>query len=116
MNVSLTPELEQFVKGMVETGRYGSASEVFRDGLRLLERSERRRLLEKAFLEGLSPEEEAQLPPDVVRKMRGEMREQIQVGLDQAARGELVDGEEFFANLTERRALKRRREEAATLE
>jgi antitoxin ParD1/3/4 len=37
MNVSLTPELDQFVAGKVESGRYNSASEVVREALRLLE-------------------------------------------------------------------------------
>jgi antitoxin ParD1/3/4 len=37
MNVSLTPELEEFVNAKVEGGRYGSASEVVREALRLLE-------------------------------------------------------------------------------
>ena len=37
MNVSLTPELEQFVQTKVESGRYNSASEVVREALRLLE-------------------------------------------------------------------------------
>jgi antitoxin ParD1/3/4 len=37
MNVSLTPELDKFVAGKVETGRYNSASEVVREALRLLE-------------------------------------------------------------------------------
>ena len=37
MNVSLTPELEKFVSAKVESGRYGSASEVVREALRLLE-------------------------------------------------------------------------------
>jgi hypothetical protein len=36
MNVSLTPELERFVKGTVESGLYRNASEVIREGLRLL--------------------------------------------------------------------------------
>jgi antitoxin ParD1/3/4 len=36
MNVSLTPELEQFVNQKVESGKYQTASEVIRDGLRLL--------------------------------------------------------------------------------
>ena len=36
MNISLTPELEEFVNRKVESGRYQSASEVVRDGLRLL--------------------------------------------------------------------------------
>jgi antitoxin ParD1/3/4 len=37
MNVSLTPELEQFVSTKVDSGRYTSASEVVREALRLLE-------------------------------------------------------------------------------
>jgi len=37
MNVSLTPELEQFVTAKVQSGRYNSASEVVREALRLLE-------------------------------------------------------------------------------
>jgi antitoxin ParD1/3/4 len=36
MNVSLTPELEQFVQKKVESGKYQTASEVIREGLRLL--------------------------------------------------------------------------------
>jgi len=37
LNVSLTPELEEFVSGKVQSGRYNSASEVVREALRLLE-------------------------------------------------------------------------------
>lgn len=37
MNVSLTDKLEEFVNRLVEQGRYRSASEVVREGLRLLE-------------------------------------------------------------------------------
>ena len=43
MNVSLTPELEQYVSAKVESGRYNSASEVVREALRLLEEHERAR-------------------------------------------------------------------------
>jgi antitoxin ParD1/3/4 len=43
LNVSLTPELEQFVQQRVATGRYQTASEVVREGLRLLEHQERER-------------------------------------------------------------------------
>ena len=41
MNVSLTPQLEELVKSKVESGRYGSASEVMREALRLLEERDR---------------------------------------------------------------------------
>jgi antitoxin ParD1/3/4 len=37
MNVSLTPKLDNFVADQVGQGRYRSASEVVREGLRLLE-------------------------------------------------------------------------------
>lgn len=36
MNVSLTPDLERFVREKVESGLYNSASEVVREALRLL--------------------------------------------------------------------------------
>lgn len=36
MNISLTPQLEDLVKGKVESGFYNSASEVMREALRLL--------------------------------------------------------------------------------
>ena len=42
-NVSLTPELEAFIDETVASGRYGSASEVVRAALRLLEQEEQRR-------------------------------------------------------------------------
>ena len=40
MNVSLTKELEGFVNDLVKGGMYFSASEVVRDGLRLLKEQE----------------------------------------------------------------------------
>ena len=40
MNVSITPELEQFVAARVHSGQYQSASEVVRAALRLLMREE----------------------------------------------------------------------------
>lgn len=48
MNVSLTPELEQFVQTKVQTGRYNSASEVVREALRLLEDHEEARAAQLA--------------------------------------------------------------------
>jgi antitoxin ParD1/3/4 len=40
-NVNLTEELDRFVAGKVESGRYENASEVVRAGLRALEQEER---------------------------------------------------------------------------
>jgi len=79
MNVSLTPELEWLVADQVASGRYQSASEVVRQGLRLLDEQESRR---KAALD--------------------ELRELISAGLAEAKRGELLDGEQFVADLLQR--------------
>jgi antitoxin ParD1/3/4 len=65
MNVSLTPELERFVDGKVESGLYNNASEVVREGLRLLKEHDEIRL---------------------------KWREQIERGWLSAQAGELVGG------------------------
>ena len=45
MNFSLTPSLEQFVRDRAESGDYNNASEVVRDAIRLLKRTEEQRAL-----------------------------------------------------------------------
>jgi len=52
MNISLTPQLEDLVKKKVETGLYGSASEVMREALRLLEERDRVHALRLEELRG----------------------------------------------------------------
>jgi antitoxin ParD1/3/4 len=64
MNVSLTPELERYVSTKVRSGLYHSASEVIREGLRLLKEKD-----------------------EVQQRKLEELRREIQIGLDQADRG-----------------------------
>ena len=45
MNLSLTPQLEQFVRDYAATGEYNNASEVVREALRLFIRTEEERRL-----------------------------------------------------------------------
>ena len=73
-NINLTDHFDRFVAGEVESGRYGNASEVVREGLRLMER---RKQEERARLNWL----------------RGAVRE----GLDQIERGEGVELESMGA-------------------
>ncbi|WP_165070962.1 type II toxin-antitoxin system ParD family antitoxin [Paludisphaera rhizosphaerae] len=67
MYVSLTPELEQLVHRKVESGLYLSASEVVREALRLLEERDK---------------------PQAIKCE--EIRKEIQLGIDQADRGEVA--------------------------
>lgn len=76
MNVSLTPELDEFVRKKVESGMYLSASEVVREALRLLSEQ------------------------DMLRQVRlEELRGEVAKGIEQAAGGKLTDGDEVFARL-----------------
>ena len=86
LNVSLTPELEKFVQSRVASGRYQTASEVIREGLRLLEEQEQEREATFKILKG-----------------------KLQRAAAQAERGELFDGEKVFAELRQRSAMRRKR-------
>ena len=54
-------ELARDTLRILDAGRYRTASEVVREGLRLLEEREHIRLLEKSLYDDLSPDEEASL-------------------------------------------------------
>ncbi len=80
MNVSLTSELEKYVSEKVASGLYHSASEVIREGLRLLK------------------------DQDVLREIRlNELRQQIQVGLD-SGESQPLDIEDVIERGRKRRA------------
>lgn len=73
-NINLTDHFDRFIEAEVGSGRYGNASEVVREGLRLIERRKQ--------------EERAKL-----KWLRGAVRE----GLDQFDRGEGME----FASIRE---------------
>ena len=75
MNVSLTPELEQFVDAKVESGLYNNASEVVREGLRLLKEQD---------------------------EIRVRWREQIERGWLDAQTGRVVDGAAAMTRIKQR--------------
>ena len=65
MHISLTPELESRVKAKVATGYYNNASEVIREALRFMEVHE-----------------------DWIHEIKlTQLREQLQIGVDQLDRG-----------------------------
>jgi len=46
-NVTITEQQDAFVEAALKSGQYGNVSEVFRAGLRLLEREEHARILDR---------------------------------------------------------------------
>ncbi|HZL00818.1 MAG TPA: type II toxin-antitoxin system ParD family antitoxin [Caulobacteraceae bacterium] len=76
MNISLTPELERRISQRVESGLYTTASEVVREGLRLL------------------------FEADQAREERiARMDAAIDIGLDQLDRGEGIPGDQVMREL-----------------
>lgn len=100
-NVSLTPHQDGFVQSMVESGRYRTASEVVRDGLRLLEEAEHRRLLEKWIYEGLSDDEEAAPPQALKDQAKAHFQGLIDVAMEDVKAGRVVDGPATMKRLRE---------------
>ena len=79
MNVSLTPQLEQFVDRKVREGKYQTASEVIREGLRLLAERDQKRTLELQRLRreiavGLDQVENGQVRTLNIKKIKAEGR------------------------------------------
>ena len=85
MNVSLTPELEKYINKQVESGFYHSSSEVIRAALRLLVKAETRN---------------QNIDFDDYKMW---LNQEVQIGLDQAARGELITRGQLKSYINERR-------------
>ena len=82
MNVSLGNKWERFVDAKVKSGDFQTASEVLREGLRLLEEKE---LLKRVSVSSL-----------------GELREKLLEGISSLDRGQRIEGEEAFGLLRQR--------------
>ena len=80
MNISLTPELERLVDDKLKSGRYASASEVIREGLRLLEEQE-----------------------ELKRYRLAQVRSKIDRGLEQLDKGLGIPAHEVRAKLRRKR-------------
>lgn len=76
MTVSVTPQLDRFVKEQVASGKYASSSEVVRAGLRLLADQEEERTHRQAALKRF-----------------------VQDGLDDLRSGKVVEAKSVFARV-----------------
>ena len=79
MNVSLTPELEAVIQSKVKSGMYNSASEVVREGLRLLQQRD-----------------------DAHEAKLNALRADIQIGIDDLEAGRIYDGPSTMAGFREK--------------
>lgn len=79
MQVSLTPELEQFIQTQIESGKYSSAEEVVTAGIKLLE--ERERIYKGRF---------------------EELKKEVTIGIEELERGESLDGREVIEQLRQK--------------
>ena len=86
MNISFTPELEQFIQSQVKSGKYASTEEVVVAGIKLLE--EREYLYQGRFKE---------------------LQREIIIGVEVSERGEVIDGETVFHQLEQK--LQQRRQQ-----
>jgi len=85
MNVNLGPVFDEFVAEMLGSGLYQSQSEILREGLRLLKERE-----------------------DLKKLRLAELSNEIRRGVEQADRGEFVDGPQTFANIRQKSARRKR--------
>ncbi|MGI2904578.1 type II toxin-antitoxin system ParD family antitoxin [Tolypothrix sp. VBCCA 56010] len=86
MNISFTPELEQFIQSQVASGKYASTEKVIVAGIKLLE--ERECIYQGRF---------------------EELQREIMVGVEASERGEIIDGETVFQQLKQK--LQQRRQQ-----
>ena len=78
MNISLTPEQEQFIQEKLNSGKYETADELISEAFRLLEERDKH-----------------------YEKWVEETRKKVAVGIAQLDRGEGIDGEDVFKELLE---------------
>ncbi|BBD65246.1 hypothetical protein NIES4072_10850 [Nostoc commune NIES-4072] len=86
MNISFTPELEQFIQSQVANGKYASTEEVVVAGIKLLEERE-----------------------SIYKGRFEELRREIMVGVKASERGEVIEGETVFHQLEQK--LQQRRQQ-----
>lgn len=87
MNLSFTPELEQFVSNQVASGKYASSEEVVLAALQTF--AERDCIYQGRF---------------------EELQQEIAIGVEAALRGEVIDSETLFDQLQQK--IQQRREQA----
>ncbi|MGK7900227.1 MAG: type II toxin-antitoxin system ParD family antitoxin [Hormoscilla sp.] len=79
MNITLKPQQERLLQEKLDSGKYGTIDEVIAEAFRLLEERDK-----------------------YYQKWLDETREKVAIGIDQANRGQLTDGQTAIALLREK--------------
>ena len=88
MDITLQPELEQFIREKITSGQYESANEAINAGLKLL--MERELIYQGRF---------------------DQLRQEIMVGVEASQRGEVIDSETVFNSIGQKLEQRRRQAE-----
>ena len=76
MNISLTPDLEQFIQNQINSGKYTSSEEVIKAAL-------------QAFIQ----------QHDLYKGRFDELQREIMIGVEASKRGEVIDADTLFNQL-----------------
>ncbi|MEH2012295.1 type II toxin-antitoxin system ParD family antitoxin [Nostoc sp.] len=79
MNITLKPEIEQFIQAQIATGRYANAEEVISKALKLLEKQDKQ-----------------------YQEWEEETRRKVDVAIAELERGEGLDGETVVMQILDR--------------
>lgn len=107
-NVSLPPSQDEFIDSMVRAGRYRTASEVVRDGVRLLQEAEHRRLLEKWIYGRLTESEEERIPLELRERAAAYFRGLVDEALRDVESGRVSGGADAMKRLRDDLEVRRR--------
>lgn len=89
LNLTLTPELEQFVKTQLENGKYTSPEEVVLAALQMFAKQE-----------------------NIYKGRFEELQREIMIGVEASERGEVIDSETVFQQIQAKLAQRRQHEGA----
>jgi antitoxin ParD1/3/4 len=84
MEIHLKPDLEQFLREKVESGKYNSLEEAINEGIKLLMNQEL-----------------------IYQERFSELQQEITIGVEAAHRGEFIDGDVVFERLRQKLELRR---------